>query len=167
MDTTARPLFALYVVWHPSYANGGQIADLLRRRFSGDRYQNIVGDPGVSVLYRNEAVPDKLVPLPIEWDEADATAVVVLADAILSEDTAWVSYVHDLAQSAQAGGLHTRLFPVMMAPEGGKIGLDEQALCWDRWEQSYTKRKQRLVRTSPMNSVECSATASGHSANRK
>ena len=146
MDTTARPLFALYIVWHPSYANGSQIADLLRRRFGGDRYQNITGDPGVSVLYRSEAVPDEPVPLPINWDESDTTAVVVLADTALAEDTAWVSYVRDLAHSAQAGGFHTRLFPVMMEPEGHKIGLDEQALRWDQGGESDAEREQRLVR---------------------
>ena len=141
MDTTARPLFALYVVWHPSYADGSQIADLLRRRFGGDRYRNTAGDRGVSVIYRSEAVPNDLVPLPIDWDEADTTAVVVLADAALVGDAAWVTYVRDLAQGAQAEGLHTRLFPVIMAPEGREIGLDEQALRWDRWEQSDTERE--------------------------
>ncbi len=146
MDPTARPLFALYVVWHPSYENGGQIADLLRSRFGGDRYQNIAGDLGVSVLYRSEAVPDELVPLPVDWDEADTTAVVVLADATLAGDAAWTDYVRDLAQSAQAGGLQTQLFPVMIEPGGREIGLDEQALRWDRWEQSDTEREQRLVR---------------------
>ena len=100
MDPPARPLFALYVVWHPSYANGSKIADLLRRRFGGDRYQNIAGDLRVSVLYWSEAVPDELVPLPIDWNEADTTAAIVLADAALAGDAAWVSYVRDLAQSA-------------------------------------------------------------------
>ena len=146
MDTTARPLFALYIVWHPLYTNGSQIADLLRRRFGGDRYQNIAGDPGMSVLYRSEAVPDELVPLPIDWDEADTTAVVVLADTALAGDEAWAGYVRDLAQSAQAEGLHTRLFPVMMEPEGHELRLNEQALHWDRWEQSDAEREQRLVR---------------------
>lgn len=43
-----------------------KVANLLRRRSGGDRYQNIAGDLGVSVLYRGEAVPDELVPLPVE-----------------------------------------------------------------------------------------------------
>ena len=100
----------------------------------------------MSVLYRSATVLDELVPLPIDWDEADTTAVVVLADTALAEDMAWVSYVRDLAQSAQAEGLHTRLFPVMMEPEGHELRLDEQALHWDRWEQSDAEREQRLVR---------------------
>ena len=100
----------------------------------------------MSVLYRSATVPDELVPLPIIWGEADTTAVVVLVDATLAEDAEWVSYVRDLSQSAQAGGLHTRLFPVTMAPEGLELRLDEQALRWDHWEQSDAKREQRLVR---------------------
>ncbi len=64
MDPITRPLFALYVVWHPSYENGSKIADLLRRRFGGDRYQNIAGDSGVSVLYRSDDCRSQSQPMP-------------------------------------------------------------------------------------------------------
>ena len=93
METTLRPLFALYIVWHPSNENGSKIADLLRRHFGRDRHRSIAGDPGLSVIYRSEIAPGELVPLSIDWDEAETTAVVVLVDSALAGDTAWSNYV--------------------------------------------------------------------------
>lgn len=49
MEITTRPLFVLYVVWHPSYANGDEVSDLLRRHFGDDRYRNVAGGSGLSV----------------------------------------------------------------------------------------------------------------------
>ena len=87
IETTTRPLFALYIVWHPSNENGGKVADLLRRHFGRDRHRSIAGDPGLSVIYRSEIEPGALVPLSIDWDEAEITAVVVLVDSVFARDT--------------------------------------------------------------------------------
>ena len=145
METTTRPLFALYVVWHPSNANGGQVADLLRRRFGRDCHRNVAGDSGLSVLYRNQAPAGALAPLPIEWDEAETTTAVVLLDAALVDDRAWTDYVRELAQNTQTRDLTTRLIPVVMEPKGLDLRLEEQALRWDRWKGSHPEREQRLV----------------------
>ena len=112
MEATTRRLFSLYVVWHPSYASGGQVADLLRRCFGRDRHRNVAGDPGLSVIYRSEVAPDELAPLSIDWNEAETTAVVVLVDSALAGDLAWSNYVRELARNgnAQAGELPARLF---------------------------------------------------------
>ena len=122
------------------------MADLLRRHLGHDRHRNVAGNPGVSVLYRSEIVPATLVPLTIDWDEADTTAVVVLVDSALAGDSAWSDYVHELSWNAQQRGrLLARLFPVMMDTGGRDLQLEEQALRWDRWEGSNAEKGQRLV----------------------
>ena len=147
MEITTRPLFALYVVWHPSYAGGKKIANMLLKHFSPDRYRDVAGDSGLSVLFRNEAAPDKSVPLPIDWDEAEMSAAVVLADSNLTGDRAWADYVQDLSQDAQVGRQgFSRLFPVVMEGEDYKRLFKQQALRWDRWEGSDAHRERRLVR---------------------
>lgn len=142
IETTARPLFALYVVWHPSNAIGGKIADLLREHFGTNRHRNIAGDTGVSVIYRNKEAPGKHEPLPIKWDEAETTAVVVLADSTLADD--WSNYVGELSQAA-AREQAARLFPIVLESEDMELQFEEQALRWDRWEESDVIKEQRLV----------------------
>lgn len=146
MEITTRPFFTLYVVWHPSNASGNKIANMLLKHFSPDRYRDVAGDSGLSVLFRNEAAPDKSVPLPIDWDEAEMSAAVVLADSNLTGDRAWADYVQELSQDAQVGGQgFSRLFPVVMEGEDYKRLFEQQALRWDRWEGSDTHRERRLV----------------------
>ena len=146
METTTRPLFALYVVWHPSNVNGGKLAELLRRHCSRDRHRNIAGEPGLSVIYRSATAPRELVPLSIDWDEAATTAVVVLVDSQLTRDQDWSKYVRELSRNAKIRGLSARLFPVLIEPAGRELQLEEQALRWDRWEESSVVREHRLVR---------------------
>ena len=147
MEITTRPLFALYVVWHPSNARGNKIANMLLKHFSPDRYRDVAGDSGLSVLFRNKVVPDKSMPLPIDWDGAEMVAAVVLVDSNLTGDRAWVDYVQELSQDAQVGGQgFSRLFPVVMEGEDYKRLFEQQALRWDRWEESNVKRERRLIR---------------------
>ena len=147
MEAATRPLFALYAVWHPSNASGAEVADLLRRHFGRDRHRNVAGNPGLSVLYRSEIPRGIVAPLAIDWDEAETTAVVVLVDSALADDSAWSDYVHELSRNAQQRGrLLTRLFPVVMDTGGRDLQLEEQALRWDRWEGSNAEKGQRLVR---------------------
>ena len=146
METTTRPLFVLYIVWHPLNVNGGKVADLLRTHFGRDRHRNVAGDPGLSVIYRCATAPAELVPLSIDWDEAETTAVVVLMDSVLTRDREWSNYVDELSQSARTRGLSAQLFPVVMEPESRELPLEEQALRWDRWGESRRDREHRLVR---------------------
>ncbi len=121
------------------------MADRLRRRFGRDRYRNVAGNSGVSILYRSRAPRGALAPLPIEWDEAETTAAVVLIDVTLAADRAWVAYVRELAQNAKTRDLSAGFFPVMIESQGLELRLEEQALLWCRWEGSRPEREQRLV----------------------
>lgn len=147
METTTPPLFALYVVWHPSNASGKKIAKMLLKHFGQDRHRDVAGVPRLSVLFRDKAAPDKSVPLPVNWDEAEMSAAVVLVDSNLTGDRAWADYVRGLSQDTQVKGQRfSRLFPVVMEGKGYKRLFEQQALRWDRWEGKNVQRERRLVR---------------------
>ena len=138
--------FALYVAWHPGYEEGAAIAERLHQHFGSHRYRNIVGGAGVSVLFRSTAAPGSATPIPIEWDDADATAVVLLVDDVLASDPDWVQYVHGLVSEADAKGLNARVFPVTVAAGVLDVGLEIQALRWDQWTGSDDDKERRLLR---------------------
>lgn len=97
MEIMNQPPFTLYVISHPECAKGKRIATQLHRRFGTNRYRNVVGGAGVTVLFRNNSAPGAATPLPIDWNEADIIAIVVLADSALANDAAWTRYVKDVA----------------------------------------------------------------------
>ena len=145
MELTTRPLFALYVVWHPAYAKGRALADGLRQHFGRDLYRFVATESGVSVLERCEAAPGASTPLPIDWDTAELTAVVALADETLVDDPDWTGYVRDVARAAHATRPATVFFPVAMDGRALDLSVEQQALRWDRWDPPHAARAARLA----------------------
>jgi len=144
MESPTRPLFALYVIWHPSFVGGREIADRFREHFGGNLYRAVSGERGVSVLYRSESIPGASVPLPIDWNAADVTAAVVLAESSLIDDQEWGNYIRDLSKAARKIDSPANFFPVTIDSRGIEFGFDEQALRWDLWDVPDTERWQRL-----------------------
>lgn len=158
MNTQTRPFLAVYVVWHPGFTDGSRLGESLREHFRRKLYENVAGGTGLSVVFRSVAPPGSAIPLSINLDEAETTAVVVLADATLVGDQEWVGYVRDLATRADGAGLRARVFPVTLDRVGLQLELAEQALRWDEWIGTRADLLQRLITSSPMNSVACCAT---------
>ena len=139
--------FALHIVWHPNYDIGIEVANRLFEHFSVKHDQGLAGDTGVRVVYRKAVAPGSQTPLPIDWQSGNVTAVVILIDNKFASDPAWTEYAREIAREADMKGFSTGIFPVVM--ESGaldNIGLEEQALRWDRWNGEYREREQRLLR---------------------
>lgn len=146
MPDPTRPFLVVYVLWHPEFTDGAEIARGLREHLRRALFRNITGGTGLSLIYRSVAEPGSGAPLPIDLDEADTSAVVVLANRTLSADAAWTAYLERLVDQTESAGLGTRVFPVS-TDDGvlGELGLDEQALRWDRWSGPVEERLRRLI----------------------
>ncbi|QPR34459.1 toll/interleukin-1 receptor domain-containing protein [Delftia acidovorans] len=146
MTDSTRPFLVVYVVWHPAFSDGLAIAEILRQHFRRKLYENIAGGTGLSVIYRYVLAPESTQPLPIDLADADTSAIVVLVDNNLVGDTAWTAYVQELCRRTEAAGLGTRVFPVEIdAGVLGRLGTNEQALLWARWEGELAERGRRLT----------------------
>ena len=142
----AQSPFMFYVVWHPDYVCGAIVAESLRDHFGSDRYKRVEGGAGVRVMFRSIAVAGTEIPIPIDWDSAGTTAVVILMDSTLVADPSWVTYVRDLLREAANRDTRSMVFPVEMERDVLRIGFDEQALHWARWAGEDEQRQQRLIR---------------------
>jgi len=145
LSNRARPLLALYVVWHPDFQSGPEIAEALREHFRRQVYSNVAGGTGLSVIFRSTPVSEFETPLPINLDSAQANAIVVLCEESISKHQAWIDYVKDLSEQTEKAGLSARLFPISVDPAGLSIGLEEQALRWDQWTGNDRELTSRLI----------------------
>ena len=146
MPDTSRPFLAVYVIWHPDVAGGEVMAEALREHFRRNLYENVAGGTGLSVLYRSAAAPGSQTPLPIDLDEAETSAIIVLADINLVGDIAWTGYIRELVERTEAAGLGARLFPVAIERRTlGELGIEEQAVRWDTWTDALAERCRRLT----------------------
>lgn len=145
MDSQNGPLFALHLIWHPLYSGGQEIANYLRIHYSRDLYKIVDEEHGVDLLERSDPVGDAPTPLPIDWDNAEFTAIVALTESMMVNDHEWVNYIRDIAQEAQARGHSVGFFPVTMDSRGVELDVDQQALRWDIWKTTEADRNRRLT----------------------
>lgn len=145
MDLSTGPLLTLYVIWHPRYLGGREIADQLRKHYCHNLGMIVGEEHGVSVLERNEPEPGAATPLPIDWDDTEFTAVVVLSESMMVDDREWVKYIHGIARDVQARGHSAGFFPVTIEARGVEMKFDQQALRWDRWEATNEYARLRLT----------------------
>ena len=90
----------------------------------GDR-KHVLGNVELNVFFRSSPAPNAALPLPIDLDEAETTAVIVLAESELVGDSEWVDYVHNLAEHTEDRGFGSRLFPIMLEEAGLDIKIDQ------------------------------------------
>ena len=140
--------FVLHVVWHPQCAAAPAIAEALRRHFASDRYHDIAGGAGVTVLLRDADAPGSDEPPTIDWAGGQIVAVVVFLDHLAAADSRWAPYLRNILRQADERGLATRVFPVPIDADALAGGLDVQALRWDLWPEGGESgsRDHRLIR---------------------
>lgn len=146
MTGSSKPFLSIYVVWHPGFKCGKQIAYAIWKHFRRRIFVHVSGGAGINVIYRFSPPSDSEVPVPINLDEANLTGIVVLIDSNLVEDDAWIQYVRDIARLTKVSGLETRIFPIFMESEVSRsLRLAEQALQWENWTGSVEQKLQRLI----------------------
>lgn len=124
---------------------GQNIADSLISHFAENPYQSIDDDRPVNVLERSQIVPGSSTPLPVDSNESDFTAAVVLVESTLAADEEWTKYAGKIEKDVQDQRLSARLFPVAMDHRGVDLGVSQHALRWDKWAESKEYPVQRLI----------------------
>ena len=99
----------IYVVWHPSFTIGQEVADYIYANFYRDIDSPLSRGVGIPVYYRSEPFEGKNTPVAIPYAQSDYNAVIVLVDDNLFNDDSWNVFVKDLIKKTTA---KNRIFPV-------------------------------------------------------
>ncbi len=76
MPSSIRPYLVIYVVWHPDFSLGENIANSILSQFRRQLFENVAGGAGISVIFRSIPWHNSDVPLPIDFSEAESTAAL-------------------------------------------------------------------------------------------
>lgn len=145
MALSTRPFLVMYIVWHPGFAGGRMLAEALYDHYRRKLFENVAGGIGLSVIYRSEPPSGCAALLPIDFNEGETAAVVVLFDEQFAADEAYTTWLKDTAERAEAAGLRTRVFPVAIDAALTRAGMAEQAVRWDRWGGIEEKPRTRML----------------------
>lgn len=145
MQFPTKPPLGLSFVWHTGYTEGESLAGQLQDHFESERFRNVTA--GLGVPTRNHKLgsgPNKT--RPIDWDGTDMTAIIILINRDLINDSESFQYVDGVFAEAESRGLTALAVPVMTdgsIPDGR---FRRQALRWYEWDESSEPRVQRLIR---------------------
>ncbi len=102
-------LLIVYVVWHPDFAGGQDLAEYLFKQLCSDPEHPASRGLGIPVRFRT-GTTDELPP-PIDFAAAANTVVVVLVDDEMVAAPRWDAYVEDLLERRRPGRTD-RVIPV-------------------------------------------------------
>ena len=148
MTIATKPFLAIHVAWHPSFAAGEKLARALFEHYRRNLYQNVAGGTGIPVLYRSTPAAGSLVPIDVNMEEAETTAIVFLVDENWAKSAEWIAWGRKHSDQADAMGLRAFVFPI--AIDGQTIEsnvVPEQAVRWDRWSGDTETVKLRRMFT--------------------
>lgn len=100
---------SIYVVWHPDFKRGQEIADKIYSNFSRDTNSPLSRGIGIPVYYRSKPIKGSPTPKAIPIEKSDYNAIVVLIDDYLFNDDKWNSFVKNLIKKTDG---KTRIFPI-------------------------------------------------------
>jgi len=127
MKTNYKSPLTIYVVWHPLFKRGRQVADNIYSNFSRDIEDPLSRGIGIPVYYRSAVQKAGKTPIDIPLGQADYNAVVVLVDDYLFNDDKWNLFVKDLIKRRTP---QNRIFPIAFSKnahyfEESSLGRDQ------------------------------------------
>lgn len=146
MRSWEEPYVTLHVVWHPQCSDSDVAARHLIEHFTRERFS--IDEMGVSVFEWSSPPAGSSLPAPVALGGEPAVVVALIGDEI-RRDSAWSTYVRELAERCLSGeGEEFRrcIVPVAMTRRTIATDLGVQALRWYDWGGRRDSRVQRLVR---------------------
>jgi hypothetical protein len=142
---TYRQQLVVYVVWHPQYAAGREMAEVVYDQLTRDSSVALSRGLEIPIYLRTAETPEGL-PRDVPFAEAAHTVVVLLVDdkMVLGRNHGWGNYVQGLIDGASKG-LH-RILPIKLSGNAFVLNTQLRAanfLSLDR--VSTESRPQRLM----------------------
>ena len=106
---------AIYIIWHPSFKDGQEIADYLYSVFCRDSDKPLNRTIGIPVYLRKVNYKDNGYPKNIDYNESTFNAIIPLIDDDFVNDKNYKTYIEEiLSYSLQSNG-KTKVYPVAIS----------------------------------------------------
>lgn len=106
---------SIYIIWHPNYEEGNQIAENLYSLFCRDYSKPLVTSLGIPVYFRCTNFKGTNCPKNIDFNESQYNAIVPLIcdDVVLDQD--YKTYLENLLIECETNGSNHRIYPVALS----------------------------------------------------
>jgi hypothetical protein len=112
---------SVFIVWHPDYAEGQQIADFLYSVLCRDYSKPLIRSMGIPVYFRSTRPANATQPIDIDFNESVFTAVIALVDDKFILDSEFRTYLDKISDECDKATDKCRVYPIAISKNAHKV----------------------------------------------
>ncbi len=116
-----RNPLSVFIVWHPDYTEGQQIADFLYSILCRDFSKPLIRSMGIPVYFRNTRAAKASQPIDIDFSESEYTAVIALVDDKFILDPEFRKYIDEISDECDKVAIKRRVYPIAISKNAHKV----------------------------------------------
>ncbi len=106
---------SVFIVWHPDFSEGQQIADFLYSILCRDSSKPLIRSMGIPVYFRGTKVANKNQPIKIDFAESEFTAVIALVSDEFVVDKEFGNYLDKIFDECNSISNKRRVYPISIS----------------------------------------------------
>lgn len=130
-----RSPLAVYVIWHPDFSEGQEIANFLYSILNRNVSKPLVRSIGIPVYFRNENESGERQPIKIDFDESEFTAIVTLVSTELMNDSHYRKYIDSILSLCRADNGKRRVYPVALNNNACNVSPNFSAINFIKFDE--------------------------------
>ncbi|MFM7021338.1 MAG: toll/interleukin-1 receptor domain-containing protein [Flavobacteriales bacterium] len=139
---------SVFIVWHPDYLEGQQMADFLYSILCRDSSKPLIRSMGIPVYFRSAKAENKNQPIAIDFAESEFTAVIALVSDEFVVDKEYGNYLNKVFDECNSLSDKRRVYPIAISKNAFNVSAKFSPINFIR-----------LVKT---NSNDCNADTKGN-----
>ena len=106
---------SVFIVWHPDYAEGQEIANFLYSILCRDSTKPLIRSLGIPVYFRSTKEKNNNQPIEIDFSESEFTAVIALVSDEFVVDREYGNYLDTIFETCNSKIDKRRIYPVAIS----------------------------------------------------
>jgi hypothetical protein len=106
---------AVYIIWHPDYMDGQQIADFMYSVLCRNPEKPLVRSLGIPVYFRSTKAKNKNQPIAIDFTESEFSAVIALVSDEFVVDKEFGNYLDKIFDECNSVSEKRRIYPIAIS----------------------------------------------------
>lgn len=106
---------SVFIVWHPGYLEGQQMADFLYSVLCRDSSKPLIRSMGIPVYFRSTKAENKKQPIVIDFTESEFTAVIALVSDEFVIDKEYGNYLDKIFDECNSVSDKRRVYPIAIS----------------------------------------------------
>ena len=106
---------SVFIVWHPDYSEGQQMADFLYSVLCRDSSKPLIRSLGIPVYFRGVKAAKINLPIAIDFTESEFTAVIALVSDEFVVDEEYGNYLEKIFDECNSVSDKRRIYPIAIS----------------------------------------------------